>query len=397
VSSPLPSQPPQDHVAVEVLAAGPGTGDALAALGLPDEVARRWSRFVSPLEVSLLAARPPADGKPADGKPAGQTPAEGTPAEGTPQQLIGAAIVVSRHRSASVKVGGLWTRPGEDSAAVEAALLATVEELARNKHAIAIKVEVDAAAPHAAGAAGAYELVEAPGMAGPAPAGQSAVPAGRFRWTTSAKPATVPYIRQTTDFTCGPSALLMALSYFGLRPAPDRSTEISLWREATTVEGCDPYGMAVTAARHGLDVHLAVTTDDFFLLEGLVKEPDRELRRFIQAEFREQAAAAGIKVVKAAGGIGSALVRDIIAAGRLAIVLVDELLFHEEACPHWIVVHSIVDGLFVIHDPWTEVSAGESWLDAYDLPITPSDLECIARYGDPAYGAVLSVAPVSGG
>ncbi len=54
-------------------------------------------------------------------------------------------------------------------------------------------------------------------------------------------------------------------------------------------------------------------------------------------------------------------------AGRIVLLLVDEKLFHGETCPHWIVVHGIVDELFLIHDPWTEVMAGETWLDGYDL------------------------------
>jgi hypothetical protein len=32
-------------------------------------------------------------------------------------------------------------------------------------------------------------------------------------------------------------------------------------------------------------------------------------------------------------------------------------------------------------------------LAGYDMPISPGDLERIARYGDPAHGAVLAVAP----
>lgn len=366
MSSPVPSYQPK----AEAVPVGPGIGETLTALGLPEDTARRWSRFVSPLEVNLFAVRP----------------------EG---QLAGAAVVVSRHLSASVKVGGLWVRPGEESAAVEAALLSAAEDLARQKGAVVVKRELDGLDPDSTSTdgthAGAYVPVTAPAMAGPAPSEWPAVPAGLFRWTGSGQAAVVPYMRQTTDFTCGPSALLMALSYFGLHPSPDRSTEIGLWREATTVGGCDPYGMAVAATRHGLDVELTVTTDSFFLLEGLESEEDRELRRFIQAEFRQQAAAAGIKVTEKQ--FDAAHVRDIISSGRLAILLVDELLFHEEACPHWIVVHSFVDGAFVIHDPWTEVTAGESWLDAYDMPISPGDLERIARYGDPAHGAVLAVTP----
>jgi hypothetical protein len=368
VSSPVPSYRPE----AEAVPVGPGIGETLTALGLPQDVARRWSRFVSPLEVSLFAVRPGG-------------------------QLAGAAVVVSRHLSASVKVGGLWARPGEESAAVEAALLSAAEDLARQKGAVVVKRELDGSEPDSAGPdgtrAGAYAPVPTPVMAGPAPGDRPAVPAGRFRWTGSGQAAVVPYMRQTTDFTCGPAALLMALSYFGLHSSPDRSTEIGLWREATTVGGCDPYGMAVAAARHGLDVELTVTGDTFFLLEGLESEEERELRRFIQAEFREQAAAAGLKVTEKQ--FDAAHVRGILSSGRLAIVLVDELLLHEEACPHWIVVHSFVDGLFVIHDPWTEVAAGESWLDGYDMPISPGDLERIARYGDPAHGAVLAVGPVS--
>jgi hypothetical protein len=369
VSSSAPSNLPR--VDVEAVPAGSSTGETLTSIGVPEEVAQRWSRFASPLEVTALAAR-------------------------SGDQLSGAAVVVSRHLSASVKVGGLWTRPGEDVPAVAAALLAAAEELARQKGGVVIKRELDTREAGSAGAddadGGAYEVVPTPTMAGPGPGGESAVPAGRFRWTTTDPVAVVPYIRQTTEFTCGPSALLMALSYFGLHASPDRSTEIGLWREATTVGGCDPYGMAVAAARHRLNVELTVSTSDFFLLEGL-EEKEREYRRFIQGEFRDQAAAAGVKVAEQP--VDASLIRGIIESGRLAIVLVDELLLHEEACPHWIIVHSLAGDLFVLHDPWTEVSAGESWLDAYNVPMSGADLERIARYGDPSYGAVLSVGPAS--
>jgi len=383
MSSVVPSHPLQ----LEVVPCESDTGETVSGLGLPNELVRQWSRFAAPLERTVLVAR-------------------------SAGQVVGAAVVVRRHLSAYVKVGGLWSEPcAEHPELIEAALLSALEELARQQGAVVVKREFGDGRPdgtgnsgspdgiggmHSAGGANGtdgYALVPAPAVPGPMPDAWRGhlAPAGLFRWEMAGRAAAVPYMRQTTDFTCGPATLLMALSYYGLHPAPDRATEIALWREATTVGGCDPYGLAVAAARRGLAVALTVTTDGFFLLEGLESEQQREVRTYIQTGFRKQAADAGITVEHRQ--IDASHVRDIVESGRLAIVLIDEEPFHKETCPHWILVHSFADGVFVAHDPWTQVSAGESWPDAYDLPIRPRDLERIAAYGDPAYGAVLAVGP----
>ena len=226
-----------------------GIGETLSDLGLPEEVARRWSRFASPLEVNLFAAR-------------------------SRGQVSGAAIVVSRHLSASVKIGGLWSRPGEDSPAVEAALLSAAEELARQKGAIIVKRELDdTGTGHTATCGmddGAYVPVPTPAMAGPAPAGRPAVPAGGSAGRRPGRSRSFPiFVRRPTSRAGGGPA--HGAQLLRLHPAPDRSTEIGLWREATTVGGCDPYGMAVVAARHGLDAELTVTTD---VVDNLQLRPD---------------------------------------------------------------------------------------------------------------------------
>src|SRR5437016_9096919 len=67
-----------------------------------------------------------------------------------------------------------------------------------------------------------------------------------------------PYFHQTTEFTCGPACVMMALAWAdpSLRPSP--ALEFRLWREATTIfmssghGGCEPYGLAVSLRRHGL-------------------------------------------------------------------------------------------------------------------------------------------------
>src|SRR2546423_805271 len=59
--------------------------------------------------------------------------------------------------------------------------------------------------------------------------------------------AAPPYFHQTTEFTCGPACMMMALAWAepAFRPGP--AYELKLWREATTIfmtsgpGGCDPY------------------------------------------------------------------------------------------------------------------------------------------------------------
>ena len=70
--------------------------------------------------------------------------------------------------------------------------------------------------------------------------------------------AAPPYFHQTTEFTCGPACIMMALAWAdrSFKPAP--AFEFQLWREATTIfmssgpGGCEPYGLAVTLKRRGL-------------------------------------------------------------------------------------------------------------------------------------------------
>ncbi len=57
---------------------------------------------------------------------------------------------------------------------------------------------------------------------------------------------------------------------------------------------------------------------------------------------------------------------------------------------HWILVHGLEGDHFIAHDPWSEVSQGESWLDAYDVPLSADALNRIAWTGDPPYRAMLS-------
>jgi len=357
-------QPTEDRApfSIERVPLDGATRDALEPLGLPADVLDGWARFEEPLIRTVLVAR-------------------------TGSALAGAVITVGRPLAHYLKIGGSWTsdravdgRLGRDGLA--SALVAAAEQFAWDSGFLVVKRE------GTVGPAPGYVTVEAPEIAGPIPDPGPVVPVGHFKWRTRRDQTTVPYMRQTTDFTCGPTALLMLMAHYGIIERPDRATELDLWRQATTIEACDPYGLAVAASRRGLRPAIVISTDATLFLEDLKTEQERALKRFVQDNFRHLAGETGLQTQLRA--FQTAELADVVRAGGAAIVLVDETLVHGDRCPHWILVHGMEGDCFLAHDPWTENSKGESWVDGYDVPLSADALDRIAWTGEPRYRAMLS-------
>lgn len=336
----------------------------LDSLGLPPAVADQWSRYREPLRRFILVAR-------------------------SRTGLAGAAVVASRPLASYLKIGSIWVNDEhDDSEQVELALTSQAEELAWELGSVVIKQELRPGTPPPSSPPG-YVEVAAPQIAAPMPNPVPPVPAAQFKWRTPSARAAFPYMRQTTDFTCGTAALSMVLTHAGLLEGPDRATELNLWRQATTVLACDPYGLAVVSARQGLrPASVTVSTPKTLFTERLPTEQDSALRCFIQTDFRRLAEQADLEADLRAFEVGE--IAALIAAGGVALVLVDELLVHGEACPHWILVHGLEGDHLIAHDPWSEVGQGESWLDAYDVPLSAAALDQIAWTGEPPYRAMLA-------
>lgn len=89
-----------------------------------------------------------------------------------------------------------------------------------------------------------------------------------------------PFYQQTLDFTCGSAALMMAMKAHNQEFRMNRSEEIRLWREATTVfmtsghGGCSPYGLALAAQRRGFRVEV-YTNDRGVLFINTVRNAEK--------------------------------------------------------------------------------------------------------------------------
>jgi ribosomal protein S18 acetylase RimI-like enzyme len=164
-----------------------------------------------------------------------------------------------------------------------------------------------------------------------------------------------PYFHQTTEFTCGPACILMALAWAdrGFRPSP--AAEFRLWREATTIfmssgpGGCEPFGMAVALKRHGLSPEIFVTRPGPYFLDTVQSAEKRRVMQITQEDFVDEAKALGI-AIHLTHASESVLI-PALNAGAAAIVLVSGYHMTPRGQPHWVFVFGC-EGRFVLtHDP----------------------------------------------
>ena len=206
----------------------------------------------------------------------------------------------------------------------------------------------------------------------------------------------VPYYPQTTPFTCGPAVMMMALAAFDPGFTPERTQELRLWREATSIfmtsghGGCAPDAMAVALARRGLRPELYVSEPGPLFLDSVRDPAKKGVMTLIQADDRAQALALGVPVTIRRLGLSELLAA--LDEGALAIVLISSYRLYGERFPHWVLVHGHDERCVYVHDPWIDVEhAFDAAATKANLPIPQAEFERMAAYGKRRLGAAILV------
>ncbi len=116
----------------------------------------------------------------------------------------------------------------------------------------------------------------------------------------------VPFYRQTTDFTCGPACLLMAMGALQPERQLTRREELRLWREATTIYmtaghgGCSPRAWRWRAWRRGFRVKLVLSASGPLFLDGVRNEDKKAVMRLVHEDFCEELDASGVEQKRSA-------------------------------------------------------------------------------------------------
>lgn len=205
----------------------------------------------------------------------------------------------------------------------------------------------------------------------------------------------VPFYQQTLDFTCGPSALMMAMKALQPELALGRKLELRIWREATTIfmtsghGGCGPYGLALSAWHRGFGVELYINAEEAFLLDSVRSAEKKEVMRLVQEDMVEELHALGVPIIR--GSLTVDQIRAKFDKGGIPVVFISSYRIYEEKFPHWVVAVGFDDHFVYVHDPYVDYDNGETPTDSMSMPILHREFGRMARYGRAGLTAVLMI------
>lgn len=205
----------------------------------------------------------------------------------------------------------------------------------------------------------------------------------------------VPYYPQTTEFSCGPAALIMAMATLDDHQPVTTLEELKLWREATTIfmlaghGGCGPHGLALSAWNRGFHASAWISKEGALFKDTVRNDDKKRVLELVHEGFLYDIGQTEIQLHHdplTLEGLESAL-----HEGRVPVILISTWQLNRSRVPHWVTVCAI-DGQFVyIHDPEIDVEAGETVADKQYLPIDRRVFDKMSRYGrnQPLQAAVI--------
>ena len=208
-----------------------------------------------------------------------------------------------------------------------------------------------------------------------------------------ARPQSVPYYPQTTDFTCGAACLLMAMGALVPARVALRREELQIWREATTVfmtaghGGCSPQGLALAAWRRGFRVRMQVSVSGPLFLDGVRDQHKKDVMRVVHETFEEELASSDVEQV-----LGGALdLPRVLRDGGQPLVLISSYRLTRSKSPHWVMVTDCDDDFVYLHDPDVDHSQHRQPLDCQHLPVSHGEFERMCRFGNNKLRAAVVV------
>ena len=206
-------------------------------------------------------------------------------------------------------------------------------------------------------------------------------------WKTVAAKRRIPHYRQTTDFTCGPSSVLMSMRALDPKAPFDRASELQLWREATSVfsgpsgghGGCGPVALALALGRRGFKAEVHLNHRDVFMGERTRSAERKEVMRVLQEKDLAEAKRKGIPIHYET--LSQAQLEERFRQGMIPMVLVSTFYIHGDHVAHWVVVTGFDPENVYVNDPWVAVDKGKTPQDMTAFPVPRRAFDRMTCYG----------------
>lgn len=203
----------------------------------------------------------------------------------------------------------------------------------------------------------------------------------------------VRFYAQSTEFTCGPAALMMAMHYLNRNIPLDQRTELQIWREATTIfmttghGGCGPHGLALSAHRRGFDVEIFINQREPLFVEGVRSEAKKNVIELVQADFEEQIRRARMKLHRHSFALNEVV--EVLDNGAMPVVLISSYRLNKSKSPHWVVITDIDNHYIYVHNPEIDEDTDNTAFDCSHVPILKEEFERMAQFGSNRLRAML--------
>ncbi|WP_206617932.1 ribosomal protein S18-alanine N-acetyltransferase [Hahella sp. KA22] len=209
----------------------------------------------------------------------------------------------------------------------------------------------------------------------------------------------IPYYSQSTDFTCGPASLMMAMATLNTEYIPRNWEEIQIWREATTIfmtsghGGCGPHGLALAANKRGFNAEIYVNYEGPLFLEGVRRTEKKDVLKLVHKDFMHQLEETDVVIHNTV--LTQEILEKEIKQGKLALVLISTYHFDQKKAPHWVMISAVDSDFVYIHDPDVDEESHRLAIDNQYIPIARAQFDRMSQFGQNRLrtGVIISQRP----
>ncbi len=200
---------------------------------------------------------------------------------------------------------------------------------------------------------------------------------------------------QTTDFTCGPASLMMAMHKVDANYKMTASEELQIWREATTIfmtsghGGCSGIGLALSAWRRGYAVTLYVNQQQAPFLRSVRDANKKTVIERVHDDFMAQAAGTDIEICYQA--IDHNQLKQVTENGGAMVSLISTWRLNRNKAPHWVYITAYDEHSVAVTDPEYEREPWQSEMDFTDVPVANGAFLGMTQFGRERHSALLVI------